>query len=254
MSALAPHHAEFLAARAVSPEVAELRGYRTITHPVDLVLAGGFPPGQATKLGTGMLIPRYGLDGRPSWAKFRPDGVRRRADGTPIKYASPAGSWNLVDCLPARRLELLDAPEIWVSAEGYIKGDSMTTAGLSPVLAVDGVWGWRGSEGPLPAWRVLSTQPRWWHVVADNDLAANDDVAIAAFRLGAYLQGLGAKGVRILHPPVGRKKVGIDDHLAQGGTLDELVQVPAATVRRVLTSRPERLVRAYSPVLTAGVV
>lgn len=239
---LCPGHRRFLAERAVPEAVAAERGYRSVTDPGEL-LEVGFPRRQARYDTPGLLIPRYGLDGRATWPKVRPDRPRFRRDGTPVKYDSPAGSWSVLDCLPGR-LEALDrAPEVWVSCEGFVKADAMTGAGVVAV-AIDGVWGWRSAGEPLAAWAVLARRPRWWHLVADNDLVSSWDVPAAVARLGAHLKALGGR-VRILHPPAGPAKVGVDDHLAGGGDLDGLTQVGVDTVAEVLSRRRGDRPRGY---------
>jgi hypothetical protein len=228
---LADRHVAFLAARAVTGPVIDRRGYRSVTDPDELFWAG-FPAEQAAKLVPGLLIPRYGLAGASSWPKFRPDLEGRNGpvvnwSGHVIKYATPGGAWNLLDALPGTAL----TGDIWVSAEGFIKADAMAATGL-PVVAFDGVWGWRTQGGPLPGLETLARPGRWFHVVCDSDYRTNWRVAGAMCSLAKWLRSEGAK-VRLLHPP-GDDKVGVDDHLAGGGKMAQLVEAgrPSLTVRR----------------------
>lgn len=240
---LAPHHAAFLAARAVTGPVVERRGYRTLTDWRELC-AAGFPETQAKKLGRGLLIPRYGLDGKRScWPKFRPDPEGRNgpvcnAAGDPIKYASPGMSWNFLDMLPGTRL----GSDLWVSAEGFIKGDAMTAAGL-PVVSFDGVWGWRSGGEAILGLEALAKRGRWFHLVCDSDVDTNPMVASAMFRLAAWLRREGCK-VRILHPPSLGPKVGVDDWLADGNGIDGLTVIdrPSTAVRRAWACRHLKVV------------
>lgn len=225
---LTDHHRALLAERAVTGAVVTRRGYDSVTDWHELA-AVGFPERQAKLAHRGMLIPRYGLDGRPSWPKFRPDPEFH--NGGP-KYTSPGGSWNLLDALPGTNLR----GDLWLSAEGFIKSDAMTACGVD-VVAIDGVWGWKSAGAPILGLETLARPGRWFHVVCDSDVESNPRVASAMFSLAGWLRHEGAK-VRLLHPP-GQllrpgSKVGVDDHLAAGGTLDQLVPVvmPSCSVRR----------------------
>lgn len=237
---LAPRHLDFLAARAVTEPVIERRGYATVTDWHELA-AAGFPFEQAEKLVPGLLIPRYGLSGRPStWPKFRPDPESR--NGPPkAKYTSPGGSWNSVDALPGTPLR--GGGDLWLSAEGFIKADAMTAAGL-PTVAIDGVYGWRSQGETVLGLVALARSGRWFHLVCDSDVDTNPRVAGAMFRLAGWLRHEGCR-VRMLHPP-GPGKVGVDDFLAAGGSIGELVPVgrPTLTVRRAWACR--RLLGAWT--------
>jgi hypothetical protein len=227
---LAPNHAAFLAARAVPESVIARRGYRTVTDPGDL-MALGFPDKQAHNLIPGLLIPRYGLAGAASWPKFRPDPEGR--NGPPrAKYESPGGAWNFLDTLPGTYL----TGDIWVSAEGFVKGDAMAAVGL-PVVSFDGVYGWRTQGGPILGLEALARPGRWFHVVCDSDYRTNPKVAAAMCGLAKWLRSEGSK-VRVLHPP-GEQKVGVDDFLAAGGHICQLVEAgrPSLTVRRAWMSQ-----------------
>jgi Domain of unknown function (DUF3854) len=225
MPVLAPRHVAFLAARAVTGPVLARRGYRTVTTPAELT-ALGFPERQARDLTPGLLIPRYGLGGKPSWPKVRPDPEGR--NGPPrAKYASPGGSWNFLDALPGTPL----SGDIWCSAEGFVKADAMAATGL-PVVAFDGVWGWKSQGAPLLGLETLARPGRWFHVVCDSDYRTNPRVAGAMCALARWLRSEGAR-VRILHPP-GDGKLGVDDFLAAGGRIAQLVEAgrPSPMVRR----------------------
>lgn len=239
---LADRHVAFLAARAVTGPVVERRGYATITDSGELFVAG-FPLEQAERLVPGLLIPRYGLDGRRSWPKFRPDlegrngPMENKKTGHIIKYASPGNSWNLLDTLPGTVL----TGDIWVSAEGFVKADAMAAVGM-PVVAFDGVWGWRSQKEMILGLEALAWSGRQFHVVCDSDVDTNPMVASAMFTLAAALRRLGCK-VRLLHPP-GPGKVGVDDFLAGGGHLAQLVPVERPTVAVSQAWACRRLARA----------
>lgn len=207
------------------------RGYRSITEPGDLA-ATGFPLDQAKRLVPGLLIPRYGLTGQPSWPKFRPDPEGR--NGPPkAKYVAPGGGWNFLDALPGTIL----TGDIWMSAEGFIKADAMTAATGYPVVAVDGVYGWRSQGDTILGLEVLAQRRPWFHIVCDSDIETNPKVAAAMFRLAGWLRHEGCRA-RVLYPP-GPGKAGVDDYLAAGGDLGQLAEArrPTSTVRRAWACR-----------------
>lgn len=229
MTVLASRHAAFLAARAVPESVIARRGYRTVTDPGDL-MALGFPDKQAQHLVPGLLIPRYGLAGMASWPKFRPDvdgrnGPMENHRGHIVKYASPGNSWNFLDALPGTIL----TGDIWVSAEGFVKADAMTAVSL-PTVAIDGVYGWRSQKEVVLGLEALARPGRWFHLVCDSDFEENVNVATAMFRLAKWLRSEGCK-VKILHPPSTDAKVGVDDFLAAGHNVVELVEAPYSEAR-----------------------
>lgn len=224
---LADHHLALLAARAVTGHVVERRGYSTITDAAELE-ALGFSPKQARQLVPGLHIPLYALNGKPAtFSKFRPDGLCFDRHWKQIKYASVANSWGSLDALPGTIL----SADLWVSPEGFIKADAMTAVGL-PVVAFDGIYGWLYRGEPLVGLEALARPGRWFHVVCDSDYRTNPQVAGAMCRLAKWLRSEGAK-VRILHPP-GEQKVGVDDFLAAGGSMCQLVEAgrPSLVVRR----------------------
>lgn len=238
---LADHHLAFLRARAVSDEVIARRGYETASR--ERLATAGFSRDEAKKYGPGLLIPRYGLAGMPAAPKVRPDIEGRNGpvvnrNGHIIKYASPGGSWNFVDCLPGGLP--FRGSDVWVSAEGFIKGDAMASVGL-PVVSIDGVYGWRSQKQIVPGFEALCWPGRWFHIVCDSDFSTNPDVARATCWLAATLRKMGAKA-RVLHPP-GEDKVGVDDFLAAGGRIPQLVEVPRIVARRMWACR--RLARAW---------
>jgi hypothetical protein len=243
----APHHRAFLDARAVPGWVADIRGYFT-ARSVDDLVAVGYPESQARKIPTpGIVIPRFGLDGKPAcWPKYRPDVPANRNDGRVQKYVFAAGSWNMLDALPDTLPRLASDEEIWLSAEGQLKADAMRGVGVL-TADIEGIWSWRSQGAPLKAFEVLAHWPRWWHVICDSDFATSSDVPLAVCRLALHLKQLGGK-VRVLHPPASDQKLGVDDFLARGGSLDGLTQVEPDVVRTVLRSRPSRP-RAYAAAL-----
>lgn len=241
-ASLAPNHAAILAARAVSADIVAARGYRSVNEPQTLRRLG-FSPKQAS-VTPGLLIPRWSLAGRPAtYPQFRPDVPRRVGDHV-AKYELPAGSYTTLDVLPVAIPALRDGADCWVSCEGHIKSDAMLSAGVPAAVAIVGVWAWK-TQWTVPAWQALvdACPRRWFHVVADSDFATTTDVARAVSRLALHLADIDAR-VRVLHPPAADGgKVGVDDYLGAGGSLDDLVVVDQADLEGHAARRGG--VRAY---------
>lgn len=232
---LADRHLAFLRARAVSDAIIARRGYETADASV--LVRAGFGFEEAKRYAPGLLIPRYGLTGAPTAPKVRPDIAGRNGPvvnrvGHVIKYASPGGSWNFVDCLPGS--SPFGGGDLWVSAEGFVKGDAMASAGLA-VVSIDGVYGWRSQREVVPGFMALVSPGRWFHIVCDSDFRTNPDVARATCWLASALRQMGAKA-RVLHPP-GTGKMGVDDFLAASGQIGQLVEVPRLVARRAVACR-----------------
>ena len=86
---LAPAHQRLLEASAIAPAVAAARGYRTVVDDVELARLG-FSRGQ--RLGSGLLIPVYGVDGQLKTHQYRPDRPRLDAKGRPRQVSKIRGA------------------------------------------------------------------------------------------------------------------------------------------------------------------
>ena len=95
---LLARHAGYLAARAISDEVAAARGYRSIGRAEAREL--GFTDSQAQP---GLLIPLYRVDGEPGGYQLHPDQPRTTKDSKEIKYENPRKQKNVLDVNPLVR-------------------------------------------------------------------------------------------------------------------------------------------------------
>jgi len=94
---LLPHHAKMLEDSAISSEVIEARGYRSVTRKVEL--SGlGFTSMQNQV--PALLIPIYGAAGEVELYQSRRDEPRRR-NGKAVKYEFPAGAKMCIDFRPS---------------------------------------------------------------------------------------------------------------------------------------------------------
>jgi hypothetical protein len=83
---------------AITSEVVEIRGYRTMTNPEEL-LGLGFESYQA--LTPGLLIPLHDMFGNVTSYQYRPDNPRKNAEGKLVKYETRAGHRQVLDANPS---------------------------------------------------------------------------------------------------------------------------------------------------------
>lgn len=222
---LLPHHAALLAASAISDDVASKRGYRSVTAKAKLIELG-FSDRQARV--PALLVPVWGVSGEVSLYQARPDEPRIDPRGRVVKYETVAGAHVVLDVHPAVRDQLRDpAVPLWIT-EGVRKGDAAVSAGLCCV-ALLGVWNWRGTnalggKAALADWESIALNGRVTHIAFDSDVMTNPAVGEALARLKAFLESRRAQ-VRLVYLPAGPggDKVGLDDYLAAGHMVEELL-------------------------------
>lgn len=225
-----------LEASAIAPDVIAARGYFTATTKTALE-ALGF--GRAQRL-PGLVIPVYNVHGDLATYVLRPD-VPRIPSGKnkPAKYEFMYGARMTLDVPRLGTLhQALGNPQIplWIT-EGSKKVDSLASQGCCTV-AVLGVWNWRGTNDhggttALPDWEAIALDARTIYVVYDSDVMLKDEVHQALARIGAYLAHRKAH-VRYLYLPAGPSgtKIGIDDYLAQGHTVNEALDHASTQLKK----------------------
>jgi len=142
-SRLSPLHVDHLKHSAISLEVISQRGYQTVVDRKQLE-ALGFSKQQCHV--PGILIPLWGVggDGIVGY-QFRPDNPRLNSKGKPIKYETPKGATNRLDCPPSCQKHLADPNvPLWIT-EGMKKGDALVTLGEC-AIDLTGVWNWRAKN------------------------------------------------------------------------------------------------------------
>jgi len=221
---LLPHHQALLDASGISRDVAAARGYRSVTTGAEL-RGLGFKPSQLRV--PALLIPQWGVDGRIVNYQIRPDEPRLVRRGRPIKYESPGGSRLRLDVPPGSRDSLPDPTIELAITEAPRKADAAVSRGLV-CIALLGVWGWRGSNHRggttvLADWDSIALNRRPILIIFDSDVTTNQKVRAALLRLREFLVSRGAQ-VRIARLPAGvdGAKVGLDDYLASGHSIDDL--------------------------------
>lgn len=262
---LSPQHRKTLHASALSDDVIAERGYFSVADDgtdadptFDQLREYGVPmwARDVAAKRTGLLIPQYGPTGDAAGYQYRPDRSPT-VDGKVRKYAAPKGRASVLDVHP-RNTRAIKDPSIalWIT-EGVKKSDALTTAGAC-AIALSGVYNWRSTHGTLGEWEDVALKGRDVYVCFDSDAAVNPHVAKAMARLGKWLKSKGVGKVRyvvtpyelggITHndpttgqpmhlpgTPIGDGKVGADDYLAAGGTLDDLTAVATTTPPELIT-------------------
>jgi len=242
---LLKEHYAHLAGSAISVEVIRERGYRSVLGKTALKDAGFSPAQQRSP---GILIPLHGAGGNQVGWQYRPDSPRRGARERVIKYENPAGTSIHLD-VPPRCRQYLGDPTVplWIT-EGVKKVDALAAAGAC-AIGLTGVWGWKGKNQfggttILSDFDHIALKGRLMYPLFDSDSSRNPHVYQALVRMVAFLEGRGGR-VMVLQLPAGPEgaKVGADDYLAQGHTLEDLTALAASPER--LEKPPAKLSPQY---------
>lgn len=208
---------------AISVEVIKERQYQSILGRKQLADLGF---GKAQRLIPSILIPLWGVDANHIVGyQHKPDNPRIVREKL-VKYETPIGATNRLDCPPRCRARLRDpSTPLWVT-EGVKKADCLASLGEC-VIDVSGVWSWKG-RNELRGITIssdfdyLALNNRQVYLVFDSDFISNPNVRQACSRLAEHLTRKGAI-VFIVHlPQEGAEKVGIDDFIVSGHSLDEV--------------------------------
>ncbi len=249
---LLPHHTEMLTkASGISQEVITARGYRSIESKAELKRLG-FSDTQL--LVPTLLIPIWSVTGEIALYHHRPDSPRIR-DGKPAKYELPARSRMAVDVHPMIRDQVRDPAVPLFITEGAKKADAAISRDLC-CIALIGTWNWRGTnehggKTALPDWEHIALkdrkdQGRQVYICFDSDVMIKPQVHQALVRLSAFLEQRGASVVYIYLPHgEGGCKVGLDDYLAAGHTVEDLLALATPELRNPPQDEDERVEARY---------
>ncbi|MDP9373756.1 MAG: DUF3854 domain-containing protein, partial [Chloroflexota bacterium] len=138
---LLPQHRAIIEASAITPQVAQARGYRSVTTRAEL---GRLGFGEAQRGVPALLIPIHDAAGQLATYQSRPDTPRIK-NGKPLKYETPAGTRMVLDVPPHARPWLGHPSRPLFVTEGARKADAAVSQGLCCV-ALLGVWNWRGTN------------------------------------------------------------------------------------------------------------
>jgi len=247
-SQLSPHHLDHLKKSAISLEFIDQRGYRSLLGKSEMVKLGF---SSAQRHVPGLLLPLWGVDGiNIVGYQFRPDSPRLNSKGRPIKYETPRGATNRLDCPPSCQKQLVDPTvPLWIT-EGVKKADALASQGEC-VIDLTGVWNWRAknSLGGITVssdFDSIAMNNRQVFLAFDSDYATNPSVSQAVKRLAEFLKRKKAN-VSIVLLPQGNDgdKIGVDDYLAAGHTLADLKSLAVPAEEAVISAKQEELERTY---------
>jgi len=148
-------HLDQLWGSGISDEVITERGYRSVTNKAELASLGF---GTNQQRVPGILIPLWGVDGKPVGYPFKPDTPRRDGKGKLIKYENPVGSSVRLDCPPCCQK----------------KADSLASRGAC-AISLAGVWGFKGKNELggttlLTDWDYIALRDRTAYLAFDSDI------------------------------------------------------------------------------------
>jgi hypothetical protein len=234
---LSEAHLQMLHQSAISDQVIAERGYRTVTDANELELLGF---ASAQRQVPGLLLPLHGVDRKNGIYVFRPDNPRvveekrkgKNSDGTypckVFKYEYPKGAPMKVDCPPLCQSQLANPKvRLWIT-EGQKKADALASIGEC-AIALLGVWNFKGKNENggttfLTDFDYIAWDQREVRIVFDSDVAVKPQVHQALDRLRHHLERHKAR-VSVVYLPTapGGAKQGVDDFLAAGNTLEQLL-------------------------------
>jgi len=172
----------------------------------------------------GLVVPMYSPDGKTVGHQLRPD---RKGKGP--KYVSPGGISPVVDVHPCMHEEARHGTGPLLVTEGAKTGDAATSRGFCTVVLA-GVWMWC-----VPKVKPYRLKPCFDHVrltgrdvfvAFDSDCMTKAGVQDALAALVGTLEARGA-AVKVIYLPdaADGSKQGVDDYLAAGGTVKEMLML-----------------------------
>lgn len=218
------HYREHILGSGIDLEVAKKRGYRSVLGETELK---ELEFARVQRRAPGLLIPVYSPDGNMAFHQFRPDNPRLDVKDKPIKYETPSGAGMRLDVHPRCREDLKDPSKRIFVVEGIKKEDSLISR-AECAIGLLGVWNFKGKNefgGTtfLADWDYVALKGRLVYIVFDSDLMTKPEVRQALERLTEHLRRKGGKVFHIYLPSPNGEKVGVDDYLAQGYMISELL-------------------------------
>lgn len=251
MFALDTKHRNMLHSSAISDAVITERGYYSLV-PGDMANASsllGVKPATVKPAmhGGALVIPLRRLGEDPPYGYvLRPDLPVNGSNGRPRKYLYPSGLTNIFDVLPRHRDALGDPSlPLWLT-EGAKKADSLATAFDNQIVVVNlnGVHGWRttndnGGKVASPDMQQIAFNGRDVIICPDGDYKTNAHVQQAINTLARLLAARGDTMVYLCSLPQdpNEAKMGVDDYLAQGGTIASLLTMLQPLIKAQAQSR-----------------
>jgi len=227
-------HLDHLTASAIGVDVIMERGYYSVIGRTQFN-GTGFSRYQQRP--TGIMIPLYGPDGSPAGFSYRPDKPRSDKSNKLVKYESVPDAPLRADTPPRCTTQIADpAIRLWVT-EGAKKADALASAGEC-AININGVWGWRG-KNPFGGTAILADfdhiplKGRDVYLAFDADASTNIHVNTALRRLDEHMRRKGANVYVVNLPGADGAKTGVDDYLAAGHTIDELLALASKDILEI---------------------
>ena len=227
------HEVMLLKESAISRRLVEERGYRTVTTRAELERLGF---GRSQRNVPALLTPIYDPSGEVVLYQVRPETPRIKY-GKPVKYETPGGERMALDVHPSVRDKVRDPSLPLFVTEGIKKGDALASRGLVAVSLI-GVWNWRGTneyggKTVLAEWENVALNGRKVYIAFDSDIMEKRQVYSALCRIKGFLESRKAKVLAIYLPAgEGAFKQGVDDYLAAGHSVDDLLMHAVPQLKR----------------------
>src|SRR5215204_6489122 len=203
---------------AIDPAVALERGYHLEKTKRGLERLG-FKRSQ--QRAPAIVIPRFSPSGEPIPPQIKPDNPLvegRNGKSRPRKYEAPAGTPVRLSVPPRAVPMMRDVQRTLYITEGDKKADALASVGEC-CISLQGVECWRVLED----WEEVKLYGREAVIAFDADVMVNPNVQKALRGLADFLRERGALVKYLLWPErYHGTKVGIDDYLANGGSILEL--------------------------------
>jgi putative DNA primase/helicase len=201
-------HADHLAdlrASGLSDETIRAAGVYSL-GPCDFKLFFSARKGVPPSIETALCFPYQG--GEFARIKLFPPLVK-------MKYAQPPKTGARL-YLP---LKVMDGP--LYLCEGEKKTLAAHQAGMNAV-GIGGLWNWLTKGEPIDDLKLIEWDGRDVVIIPDSDVFQRQDLLRAVYALGRELRERGASVSVAKIPGSGEKKVGLDDYLVSGGSVEDL--------------------------------
>jgi hypothetical protein len=188
-----------------------------------------------------LLIPIHPVQGDVTY-QIRPDNPRVMK-GEKVRYETPARQPNRIDAHPFIKKHLGDPSVRLFITEGVRKADALVSKDEC-CIALLGVWNWKGTNAAggktvLPDFDDIAWNDRKVYIVFDSDARTKPGVQRATVRLKDVLGNRGADvhGIRLPAARDGSKQ-GLDDYLAAGHTVDDLMELVETEQEAQASAKP----------------
>ena len=179
---LLEHHEALIRGSAISQEVSDARGYRSVTTKAELKRLG-FSERQARV--PALLLPIWDVYGEIACYQIRPD-LPRISKGKPVKYETPRGTPNGAQHSMPLEISLATQPH-----PVHNRGGAQGGRGRVPGSLLRGCprsWNWRGTneyggKTALSDWECRALNSRVVYIVFDSDVMEKPEVHRALERL-----------------------------------------------------------------------